>query len=332
MTGLGTLIDVAIGLIFMYLLLSLLCATLNELISGFLSWRSTNLRRNLEDLLDHQGIQNAILNGPFYEGIRRKDTWLGKLVTPRSDPGPAYMSARSFSTALLGYLANGKTDPKQILVEVQSTVGQLPSGRLKTSLQALLTQAGDDYDVLKVGVANWFDDSMDRLSGVYKRHIQGLTLVLAAIITVAANADSITVARTLWNDATLRTALADSAAKYVAEQKPPPAPANVPAESQGGSTTPAPVAAEPDAFKKTLDKFATDFADLQNRLLPFPLGWEGEEKLNPTTAYYLPWKILGLLITILALSLGAPFWFDTLSLFVRLRPTGKKPQRDEVAR
>jgi hypothetical protein len=36
-------------------------------------------------------------------------------------------------------------------------------------------------------------------------------------------------------------------------------------------------------------------------------------------------KILGLLVTVLAISLGAPFWFDLLNRLVNLRSTGKPP-------
>jgi hypothetical protein len=47
--------------------------------------------------------------------------------------------------------------------------------------------------------------------------------------------------------------------------------------------------------------------------------------LNVPTAL----KLSGLLLTAIALSLGAPFWFDTLSRLTRVRNTGKKP--DEPA-
>jgi hypothetical protein len=37
-------------------------------------------------------------------------------------------------------------------------------------------------------------------------------------------------------------------------------------------------------------------------------------------------KILGILLTAIAASLGAPFWFDLLNRFVSIRSTGKAPE------
>jgi len=38
-------------------------------------------------------------------------------------------------------------------------------------------------------------------------------------------------------------------------------------------------------------------------------------------------KIVGLALTAIAISLGAPFWFDLLSMFMRIRGTGDKPEK-----
>jgi hypothetical protein len=37
-------------------------------------------------------------------------------------------------------------------------------------------------------------------------------------------------------------------------------------------------------------------------------------------------KILGILFTTIAVSLGAPFWFDVLNKFVNLRSAGDRPE------
>jgi len=43
--------------------------------------------------------------------------------------------------------------------------------------------------------------------------------------------------------------------------------------------------------------------------------------------------VLGWLMTIAALALGAPFWFDTLKRFMNIRNTGRSPveARDKAA-
>jgi hypothetical protein len=42
---------------------------------------------------------------------------------------------------------------------------------------------------------------------------------------------------------------------------------------------------------------------------------------------WLGLKLLGCLMTALAVSLGAPFWFDSLGRLVNLRATGARPAR-----
>jgi hypothetical protein len=37
-------------------------------------------------------------------------------------------------------------------------------------------------------------------------------------------------------------------------------------------------------------------------------------------------RIIGWLLTIFAISLGAPFWFDVLNRFMNLRSAGKSPE------
>jgi hypothetical protein len=65
--------------------------------------------------------------------------------------------------------------------------------------------------------------------------------------------------------------------------------------------------------------------------LSLPLGWQPIEsdpyKREQVPDTRLGWllKGIGLLITVLAVSLGAPFWFDTLSTFVNVRGAGTPP-------
>ena len=63
--------------------------------------------------------------------------------------------------------------------------------------------------------------------------------------------------------------------------------------------------------------------------LPLPLGWNGNGY-----HHFWGWAIafLGALITFAAISLGAPFWFDTLSRLSRVRSTGAPPPSSDATR
>lgn len=55
-----------------------------------------------------------------------------------------------------------------------------------------------------------------------------------------------------------------------------------------------------------------------------PYGWSGKKlnKLEHSDWSIILFSLLGWLITALATLFGAPFWFDTLQKFVRLRGAG----------
>jgi hypothetical protein len=65
--------------------------------------------------------------------------------------------------------------------------------------------------------------------------------------------------------------------------------------------------------------------------LALPIGWipgaDDPYKRDQIPVGFVGWlvKLLGLLITVCAVSLGAPFWFDMLSKFVNLRGSGTRP-------
>jgi len=53
------------------------------------------------------------------------------------------------------------------------------------------------------------------------------------------------------------------------------------------------------------------------------LGW-GKDSLNLTTGGWIQ-RVLGWLLTMIAVSLGAPFWFDMLNKIINIRNAGTKP-------
>src|SRR5665213_2369132 len=87
-------ISVAIGLILMYLLLSLACTVINEAIATVLNWRASTLAKGIEHLLDDPTLRHEF-----------KDHGLIKTANVASGPGgPSYLPGRTFALALLGSL------------------------------------------------------------------------------------------------------------------------------------------------------------------------------------------------------------------------------------
>ncbi len=118
------------------------------------------------------------------------------------------------------------------------------------------------------------------------------------MIVLTLNIDSIALIQRLSHDTGTRTMLAHSA--VAATQT-----------GQGINTT-----APTDM--KSQEAMHTMLADVDN--LALPLGWQKGDVI------YSPRKVGGLLITIFAISLGAPFWFGILSMLVNLRSAGPVPK------
>jgi hypothetical protein len=123
---------------------------------------------------------------------------------------------------------------------------------------------------------------MERASGWYKRKVQAMLLVLAAVVVIGLNVDTVHVGTALWNDAALRTAVAAQAS----------------APQFRGS---------PSDAASAIDHVAQ---------LKVPMGW------GAGTQHAIFAAIPGWIVTIAALSLGAPFWFDVLSRVARMRGSG----------
>jgi hypothetical protein len=213
-------------------------------------------------------------------------------------------------------LAAGRTLAAQCpdpLGTVKAAVCRLPEGHTKESLLVLIDKTKREVSAVDLQLEafertlqDWFNNAMARVSGWYKRWTQLILLGLAVLVVAATNADTIALVQRLVKNDGLRSALvtaAEDAAKTSA-------------------------ASDPNL------KIVTDKAiNLQ-----LPLGWSDEEELNRLSGAcsqsdaapcnrWSPWflKMVGLALSVFAISLGAPFWFDTLSKFANVRGAGAAP-------
>ena len=193
----------------------------------------------------------------------------------------------------------------------------MPDSNIRDILLAQIGHAQGDVTAIRDGVAQWFDDAMDRVSGVYKRYLKYISLIIGIGLAVAFNADSLTVASALWQDKGLRAEMVELAKTELAKPAPQPAPGAAPA----------------DELKLLHDNYARATAELK----PMPIGWTAAaepqiaDDLGKGQYGLVFWLLLlhlpGWLISGLAISLGAPFWFDILSKLMNVRGAGDKPDK-----
>jgi len=205
------------------------------------------------------------------------------------------------------------------LGNIQRAVEKLPGGHTKESLFVLIDKtkretalvsnqsanAQHQVERLQKNVEQWFNDTMDRVGGWYKRWTQKILLVIAVVIVFAANADTLMLAKRFMRDNALRGSIVSAAEKTI----------------QNNAANPADDMQARQNLLKDAEK------------LNLPLGWiraDGDPYKNdqvPSASDIGGWllKVLGLLISAFAVSMGAPFWFDTLSKFINLRGAGTPP-------
>lgn len=342
----STILEVIIGLIFVYLLLSIMCTAANEWVAALTRRRGNTLERGLAQLLGGQKMTlaeapksdqptndpnapkpdqptkdaNAPKAGkrtryqPKYS--KRPDDELIRafyehplISSMMHDKNHAtYLSPRNFSATLTDIITGAEKTKLQI-EDVVAGVNALPDGEVKRSLLALLRRADGNMEKARLAIEGWFNDAMDRVSGWYKRRTQVWTIIIAAVLTLVANADTIQIARKLWTDPVLRTAVVEEA--KVRAQKPRP---TVTVEYKD----------EDDPTNPTITRNeGNQVSGNEQKLLGQLIGWRDKDNFNRLTP-------LGWLLTILAISMGAPFWFDMLNKIMNVRFAGKSP--DERAK
>lgn len=179
---------------------------------------------------------------------------------------------------------------------------------LRKSALALLDETVTDLAEARARLEGWFDDAMDRVSGYYKRWAQLVIIVIAIVVATLFNVDTLAIASSLARDPAKRAALVSAAQEAVAH--PPPG-----------------VAPRPDASSPEGKQALATIAAIQSEVaaLELPVGWPDPSFNRESCCSWLFKKILGVLLTAFALSLGAPFWFDLLGKLVNLRATGPAP-------
>jgi hypothetical protein len=347
--GNNAAIDVAIALMLMYLVLSLIVTVLNEMVATAIDLRAANLRTALVHLLDNDTLRRDFFDHGLVAGtnkavadaprsyLSRSIAWFYRLVTPTprsaddthvsSMPGTSfalsYISGKSFASALLGSL--DPTKPLPAFNDIKGAIQHMPDSNIRDTLLAHLATADGSLEKLRDDVATWFDSAMDRVTGVYKRHLKRISIFVGLIVVLALNADTIKVGKSLWSDAGLRQEMVQAAGAYLDKSRQPEG--SKTDQSAGGKAANAGLDVD-----EAVQKIQTATA----RLRPLPMGWSNplprlDDALSFAFIFVLISKCIGLLLTAIAISLGAPFWFDLLAMVMHVRGTGEKPKKTAAA-
>lgn len=172
-----------------------------------------------------------------------------------------------------------------------------------------------ELDQFRDRVERWYNMNADRLTGTLKRtKAVPSTIILATLITIGLNADSISIGKYLYDHKEETRQFADKAISSLGDyENRIEKMNNIP---DTGKMSDSSVIANLD---NNLEQVKKDIA-VMKAIVPkgLPIGWKAETKNWPN-------HIPGWLVTILAICIGAPFWFDILNKITNLRSTGPKP-------
>ena len=295
-------------------------------------------------------LADLFFNHPFIQTLRWQanigDTWLsrrldgtGEWLTgvwraatggDASPPDPAYpqLDPRTKLTAIPSAVfahtlteilkpdGGNPNDPPTFasLWRAIDSLDDQTAGPLKVVLKSIANDANQDLEVAKAKIAKWFDEGMNQATVWFRHRMRTASIIVGAVLCFALNIDSIEVANRFYKDTNLRNIFVGEAIKETNRPKP--------AMQPGDGTKPVePLtkAADSDDTKRSQ---ATDTKELLSGL---KFGWQTKDPQDILNELQKGMKLLGLLITVAAISMGAPFWHDVVTKLVVRRKNTDPP-------
>jgi hypothetical protein len=349
-------LDVFVGLVLCYAMISLICSVIQEFIAQAINSRgallvealkSVNLEGVIEqvrpDLVanpgglfrpfkgwgDPKAVTPAKLEGRIVGAIALEKaggearleaiaTKAADVKAPAAPRLPHDIPADVFVRGLIAQLGL-KIDASGALnlAAVNKAIAQLPPA-LGTRIRSLSDDAKMSFEQFSLAISDWYAGFLGQVEHWYTRRAQAISLVIALLVALALKVDTIGIATSLHADSVQREAVVALATKYAKEGK-------IGACSGAGATEP--LDASPVSVQACVDAV--------QKAYPLPLGWRTSYAQSSgfwamicsfVAELFAGGAIVGILISGLALSLGSRFWFDQLKSLLSLRTGGQPPK------
>ena len=315
-------LDALMGLSVVMLVTSMAVMLVTQGFNNAIRNRARHLRGGLTDLLMQlddgitQGIggeiADAVLFHPLVRGstrrpgsvIKREELVTILLALAAKEPGsnPDNRLGASARSVLTGVLkTNGIPEPDKALSRIRMRALELEriDPALPASTRVARAIASEASSELVAKIYAWFDGMIDRVSERFTVSARVMTVVVAIVAAGALQLDTIGIINRLSLDTSFRRALVEQAVKLQSQS---------PSSPDGAPQTQVPptIATAPDsaAVSRAIDAVGlsvpSDFRTWSN-------GWTRT-------------NILGVVLSVFLLTLGAPFWFNVLQGSLRLRP------------
>ena len=298
---LDAILEIAIGLIVTWLIISMATSQIQELITEWGNKRSNFLEEQILEMLKDPDMVSKFYKHPLIDTLSSK-TMAGKTRKPIEIPNPIF--AKAAVDIILNAGKSGDEIPagsmsleglRKSMDESMAHMSGMNNPLARTVKHLVPKLEGESIDVeLKLAeyrenVEKWFDSTMTQASKLYRKNAAQIALFIGLVLALVFNVDSIYIVNQLWRDPTLRQSIVAQAANINPE-----------------------------------DNLSVKDAKAKLDELSLPVGWT--KNTTPQSAINWLNKALGIFLTGAAASLGAPFWFDVLNKLLGLKrqPEPKK--------
>ena len=189
---------------------------------------------------------------------------------------------------------------------------------LLTNLSTLARRLQDQVEDKEVklvefqkGLAEWFDQSMVRASGAYKRNSKGISFCIGLIVAILGNIDTINMVDRLYKNQSLSGTVNQLANQVV--------------ENNSQSITTLNAANTLEEKNNAIQPIKDNINVVIDQIAAFPIGWTLPRDTNISAPAWIS-RLAGWFVSAIAFSMGAPFWFELLNKFINVRNTGQRPK------
>lgn len=311
------ILDVAIGLAIMYLFQSMLVSGISEALNILLNTRGRILKKSLLKALTCTDGTATLYTELYHSPFIRQYTRLKKY--------PAYIRTEDFTNSIINSLYHNPEDTAPLSMDlIRERIKNFPAGDFCDLLYAKAVLAGDSVDAFRQSIGDWFNTYMAQVSEWYRNRIKIVIAALAFLVTLLLNVDSFSIMNELWKNEKLRESTVSLAETAFKDRL-----SNLENETTLSDST-------------QLSSVVQSINGQYNMIFAFdfPITWEYVyHKTEPAipidqlTIFQKLWwtaqqlsleKIIGLLITTAAVTMGTPIWFDILKKLLTAKNESKE--------
>lgn len=345
---LSSIISISISLTFIYLLLSLAASELQEILASFLNLRSQHLKKHIYALFGEEPLEDGLQFGKFiksffkqksegsnsealveklYEKYLKPPLKTGANQKRKQSQEPEEISPKQFADSLIELIRDELNYENiddfrehglpNLLEDIKKS--SLPS-KLKKDLIAITRKAmsrfektEDQLKSLDQEIQSWFNTSMEYASKFYRKKSVLISRILAVILVLILNIDTINIVDNLSKSEILSSTLENTATEFITSNSQGTACSDIEDEAR---------------FQTCISNVKNEITMALDNIDNLPIGWNWsdplQEQFTPLNVSNVINAVVGWGISVFAISMGAPFWYKVLNDLINIRSNNKR--------